>query len=87
MIKGDVLMLQNPPMAHEAMEMYQSAVRGGRAAGMHTVELEAMNRLVATQRAFGETPDSTDELRAVYESFTEGLDELPMVTAHELLES
>ena len=53
--------------------------------GQRLPELIALTRLVGLHRQTGRARDRTDELAALYATFTEGLDEHPLVEARELL--
>lgn len=71
----------------EAEPVFHGAAQGGAAAGLKLIELRARTRLVEVRRSLGSNPDGSDELRDVYERFTQGFDEHDLVRARELLES
>lgn len=48
-------------------------------------ELAALTRLVGLRRQTGRSPDGSERLAEVYATFTEGLDEIQLVAARELL--
>jgi hypothetical protein len=48
-------------------------------------ELQALNRMVALRRERGFESDQSDELRSLYETFTDGFDEHDLVVTRTLL--
>jgi predicted ATPase/class 3 adenylate cyclase len=83
--KGDVLMLLQVPDPDGAEAAYASAARGSEAGGLHLIELQARTGLVRARRASGGSPDGSKELEKLYASFTQGLEEHPLVMARETL--
>jgi hypothetical protein len=78
--KGDILSSAAEPDLGAAEDAYRRAIGIAAGVGARTIELEGLNRLVAMHRA------GADELAPVYERFTEGHDELALVTARSLLD-
>jgi predicted ATPase/class 3 adenylate cyclase len=83
--KGDFLMMIPEPDPDRAGQVYLEALEMARGSGQRLTELMALTRLVGLHRQTGRFPDRTGELAAVYATFTEGLDENPLVAARELL--
>jgi hypothetical protein len=82
-LKGDFLrMLSEPELAESA---YQSAVKGAGAIGLHLIELQALTRLVELRREMGRSPDRSEELAALYATFTEGFGERDLIAAKQVL--
>jgi tetratricopeptide (TPR) repeat protein len=84
--KGDFIRMTQQPDLAAAEDAYLAAARDARRAGLLLIELEATTRLVGLRREMGTTPDGTEELASLYESFTEGFDENALVAAREVLE-
>ena len=84
-LRGDILSsLPNPdPASVEAS--YETALRGSRATSARLTELSVWTRLVGLRRAQGRSPDGTDELRTIYDTFTEGFGEPELVAARSAL--
>jgi predicted ATPase/class 3 adenylate cyclase len=83
--KGDFLMMIPEPDPDGAEQVYLEALEMSRGWGQRLPELIALTRLVGLHRQTGRARDRTDELAALYATFTEGLDEHPLVEARELL--
>ena len=85
MLRGDILSsLPNPDLA--AVEAsYESALPGCVATSARLTELSVWTRLVALRRAQGRSPDGSDELRSVYDTFTEGFGEPELAAARSVL--
>jgi predicted ATPase/class 3 adenylate cyclase len=84
-MRGDFLrMLPNPDLA-EVERAYQAAVKVSLQVGLHLNALRAQTRLVTLNRELGRTPDGSEKLREIYDSFDEGLDEADLVAAREVL--
>ena len=83
--KGDFLMMVPEPDRDGAEQVYLEALEMSRGSGQRLTELMALTRLVGLHRQTGRVPDRTGELAAVYATFTEGLDEYPLVMARQLL--
>jgi len=81
MMRGDFLMMLPKPDHDGADACYRAALVGSHAIGMRLVELQAATRLVDLQQARGQTPDESDGLRRIYETFTEGFDEPDLAAA------
>jgi predicted ATPase/class 3 adenylate cyclase len=84
-IKGDLLLSLAQPDHVGAENSYLAAANGASLGPLNMFHLQALNRLVALRREHGVTPDGSEELAAVYATFTEGFDELDLVLARELL--
>jgi hypothetical protein len=84
-IKGDVLRMLPTPDHRGAEDAYQLAIRGAHAGALRLFELQALSRLVGLRRELGESPDGSDELAALYATFTEGFDESDLVAARDTL--
>ncbi len=83
--RGDFLSMLPEPNFDAAIANYQTAADGAKTGGLHLIRLQALTRLVALRRQLGHTPDGTDELATLHNSFTEGFDEHDVVTAAQLL--
>jgi predicted ATPase/class 3 adenylate cyclase len=83
--KGDLLRMLPDPSLDEVQEAYETAVRGSRRGGLRMFELQALNRMVALRRERGFESDQSDELRSLYETFTDGFDEHDLVVTRTLL--
>ena len=82
-MKGDFLtILGETELAQGA---YESAISGAHIGGLRLFELQAMTKLVHLHRLSGNSPDGSDQLAALYATFTEGFDEHDLVVARELL--
>ena len=83
LIKGDLLVaLDNPESAEP---MFQSALEVARDLGLRTPQLQAATRLTRLRRAAGK-PTETDDLRAVYGTFADGLDTRDLAEARAALD-
>ena len=78
-------MLPTPDLVG-AEEAYLSAIRGADAGGLALIALQGLTRLVSLRREMGRTPDGSEELQALYSTFTEGLDEHDLVMARQALQ-
>ncbi|MEX1126663.1 MAG: AAA family ATPase, partial [Acidimicrobiia bacterium] len=83
--KGDFLRMKLQPDLAGAEQAYLSASRGARAGGLHLIELQAWTRLVGLRREMGHSPDGSEELAALYATFTEGFDEHDLIMARQVL--
>ncbi len=81
--KGDFLMMLGEHDRAEATLLI--AAENAATRKQRLSELKARTRLVRLRRATGRTPDGSDQLAAVYSTFTDGLDELDLIQARELL--
>jgi hypothetical protein len=83
-MKGDFhLMLADPGRAEGS---YLSAIESARERRQRLAELKARTRLGTLRRMTG-GKDVMDELASLYSTFEEGLDEVDLVRAKELLDS
>lgn len=85
-VRGDVLMLVPQPDVAAVQSAYESAISGARVAGLRMIELQARTRLVAMRNGAGITPDGSDDLRTLYDWFTEGFEERDLQMARGLLD-
>jgi predicted ATPase/class 3 adenylate cyclase len=85
-LRGDFLRMLPAPDLAGAEEAYLSAIRGAGSGGLDLIALQGLTRLVSLRREMGRTPDGSEELQALYASFTEGLDEHDLVMARETLQ-
>jgi hypothetical protein len=85
MFRGDFNRLLPKPDLAAAEEDYMAAIRASKEGGQRLTELQALTRLVALRRDLDRSSDGSDELAALYHSFTEGFDEQPMIMAREML--
>jgi predicted ATPase len=83
LIKGDLLVALDNPEGAEPM--FQSALVVARDLGLRTPQLQAATRLTRLRRAAGK-PAETDDLRAVYGTFAEGLDTRDLAEARAVLD-
>jgi predicted ATPase/class 3 adenylate cyclase len=83
--RGDMLRLLPTPSLEDAAVSYEAARLMSAEIGLHLPELQALTRLVALRREMGVEPDGADELRAVYDRFTEGFEEHDLAAAREVL--
>jgi tetratricopeptide (TPR) repeat protein len=83
--RGDVMSLLPTPDLEGAEEWYLQAIEAARTHGLRTAQLQGLTKLVDLRRARGVEPDGSDDLRAVYETFTEGFEEHDLVRARVVL--
>jgi tetratricopeptide (TPR) repeat protein len=83
--KGDVLRLFPKPDLEAAQAAYESAAQGASEGGLGLIQLQALTRLVGLRREMGIDADGVDDLRMVYDRFSEGFDEHDLVAAREVL--
>ena len=84
-VRGDILNSFPDPDLEAAEQAYLIAALGAGAGGFHLVELQALTRLVGLHREAGKSPDGSEELKSLYATFTEGLEEHDLVAARDLL--
>jgi predicted ATPase/class 3 adenylate cyclase len=85
MFRGDFNRLLPKPDLAAAEEDYLAAIRVSNEGGQRLTELQALTRLVALRRDLDRSSDGSDELAALYHSFTEGFDEQPLIMARATL--
>lgn len=85
-LRGDILRMLPDPDPAEVEAAYEAAIRGAQGIGLGLVELQALTRIVDLRRSIGRTPDRSDELRDVFDSFDGGFGEHDLVMAAALLE-
>ncbi len=83
--RGDILGLLPDPDVDRIAESYELAAGTAEQVGFRTTHLQALNRLVQLNRSIGRDPDGAEELLAIYGTFTDGLDELDLAIARDLL--
>jgi len=83
--RGDLLLQRPVPATGEAMAGFEIARDESAQMGLDLLELQAMTRIVALRRQLGEVPDGADELRQIYDRFTEGFGEHDLVSARAVL--
>lgn len=84
-IRGDILAARREPARADAAQAYRTAADSAGAVGLELTRLQALTRLVSLQRTGGTPGDATGELATVYGTFTDGLDELDLAIARDLL--
>ncbi|HEY6635327.1 MAG TPA: hypothetical protein VI141_06905, partial [Acidimicrobiia bacterium] len=84
--RGDILASLPEPPIEEAIESYLVEARQADESGLRTLGLRAHTGAVALRRLHGITPDGSELLRAAYEWFTEGEDEVIVREARRVLE-
>ncbi|HSJ85356.1 MAG TPA: adenylate/guanylate cyclase domain-containing protein [Acidimicrobiia bacterium] len=84
-LKGDFLRMLASTDSGLVEEEYLAGIRGAGEGGLRLLELQGLTRLVGLRRELGHSPDGSEELAAQYATFTEGLDEHPLVEARGLL--
>ena len=84
-VRGDLILMTQPRDAAAAEDSYRAAIRGATQIGARLIELQATTRLVELLRATSATPDGSNRLRELYESFTGGLDEADLTAARATL--
>jgi predicted ATPase len=84
-VKGDLLLSLAQPDHVGAENSYLAAANGASLGPLNMFHLQALNRLVALRREQGVTPDGSEELAAVYATFTEGFEEHDLARARDLL--
>jgi predicted ATPase/class 3 adenylate cyclase len=84
-VRGDILRSFPDPNHEAADESYLTASGVAGMGGLHFVVLLALTRLVALRREMGKTPDGSDELGALYATFTEGFEEHDLVAARQVM--
>ena len=73
-MRGDLHMALAPPDVATAEASYQSAFDGAHERGLRMAELQAATRLATLHRGTPREQESLQQLRDVYDSFTEGHD-------------
>jgi hypothetical protein len=84
-VKGDLLRSLPDPDHEAAEKAYLAAAAGAGIGSLNLYRLQALTRLVELRRELGKTPDGSEELAALYATFTEGFDEHDLVLARDLL--
>lgn len=65
--------------------IYLEAIETARALRLHLAVLSTLTKLVTLRREQDHSPDGTEDLAAVYDTFTEGHDAYELVTARQVL--
>ena len=86
-LRGDLHMATAPPDVAMAEASYQSAFDVARERGLRMSELQAATRLATLRRGTPREQASLQQLRDVYNSFTEGYDTVQLVAARTVLEA
>ena len=86
-MRGDLHMATAPPDVAMAEASYQSAFDVARERGLRMSELQAATRLATLRRGTPREQASLQQLRDVYNSFTEGYDTVQLVAARTVLEA
>jgi tetratricopeptide (TPR) repeat protein len=84
LLRGDLLL--GLADADRAESCFQSVFEVAGDLGVRMPQLRAATRLTRLWRAAGKRPDGTDELRSVYETFTEGFDTPDLLEARGVLD-
>jgi class 3 adenylate cyclase/tetratricopeptide (TPR) repeat protein len=85
-IRGDLLMLQNPPDRGEAERLFRDAIETARTSGARLWELRASTRLARLLRDTDRRDEARAMLAEIYNWFTEGFDTADLRDAKALLE-
>jgi predicted ATPase/class 3 adenylate cyclase len=83
--RADVMRLLPNPDLDEVERWYRDAAEAAKRQRLRTYELQAWTRLVDLRRTRDVEPDGSDDLRAVYDTFTEGFGEHDLVRARVVL--
>ena len=83
--RADVMRLLPTPDLDGAERCYLEAIEAATSQRLRTPALQGWTRLVDLRRTQGVTADGSEELRAVYDTFTEGFAELDLVRARAAL--
>ena len=85
-MRGDLHMAMAPPDVATAEASYQSAFDLAHERGLRMAELQAATRLATLHRGTPREQASLQQLRDVYDSFTEGHDTVQLVAARTVLD-
>jgi tetratricopeptide (TPR) repeat protein len=86
-MRGDLHMAMAPPDVATAEASYQSAFDVAHERGVRMAELQAATRLASLHRGTPREQASLQQLRDVYNSFTEGHDTVQLVAARTVLDA
>ena len=86
-MRGDLHMAMAPPDVATAEASYQSAFDRAHERGLRMAELQAATRLATLHRGTPREQASLQQLRDVYDSFTEGHDTVQLVAARAVLDT
>jgi hypothetical protein len=86
-MRGDLHMAMAPPDVAMAEASYRSAFGVAHERGQRMVELQAATRLATLHRGTLREQASLQQLREVYNSFTEGHDTVQLVAARTVLDT
>ena len=84
-MKGDFLLMGEDPDLGEVDYLYETAKVTATKHKLRLSALIALIRQVQLRRNLGRDPNLSDELQVAYSAFTEGFDEVELVTARQLL--
>ncbi len=87
MFKGDFLLLVPEPDPTLAETVYLKAMELARAQRVRFTELKILTRLVRLWRVGDRRPDGSEELSALYATFTDGFEEVDLMLAKEVISS
>ncbi len=85
LMRGDMLGMISGADPELSESEFHIAARMAHNGGYHTIELQALTRLVTVRRSIERTPDGSEELAALYATFDEGFDEHDLVAARGVL--
>jgi tetratricopeptide (TPR) repeat protein len=83
--KGDFLMMLIEPDLNLAESVYRKASELALTRRARLTQLKALNRLVRLRRGDEGAPNGIQELAALYATFTEGFEEVELVSANEVI--
>ena len=86
-MRGDLHMALAPPDVATAEASYQSAFDVAHERGLRMAELQAATKLATLHRGTPREQASLQQLRDVYDSFTEGHDTAQLVAARTVLDT
>ena len=85
-LKGDLLLMEDPPHEAEAEDLYYVAIEVGRGNGDKTSELQASTSLARLLAKLGRRDEARTMLADIYDWFTEGFDTADLKDAKVLLD-
>jgi hypothetical protein len=85
-LKGDLLLMEDPPHEAEAEDLYYVAIEVGRGNGDKTSELQASTSLARLLAKVGRRDEARTMLADIYDWFTEGFDTADLKDAKVLLD-
>ena len=85
-LKGDLLLMGDPPHEAEAVDLYHLAIKLGRGNGDKIAELQASTSLARLLAKQGKRDEARTMLAKIYGWFTEGFDTADLKDAKALLD-